>query len=137
MTDIEEEEETIHDTLAQPIANNEELVKQIEQLKVITFEELGVLGTIQFYALEIGYVVVLVSYGINYFIGRKANEHIASQWARNYRDIFATQFAQVGLDALLVKESAHAFRMQAYGRVHCHGLQANLRVRGGCYLNPN
>jgi len=81
------------------------------------------------YLVEIGSTVFLVLFAINYMIGRKTNESIASVFARTYRDIFSSEFSVVGTNgAVLVKESQHTFRLNATGRANVQGVQVNLRL---------
>jgi len=47
---------------------------------------------------------------------------------RTYRAFFKSNFAQVGDDAMLVKESQCLYRMNASGRMNCIALQAILNV---------
>ena len=81
------------------------------------------------YLVEIGSAIFLVLFAVNYVIGRKENEKIASAFARTFRDLFASEFSVVGINgAVLVKESQHTFRLNATGRQNVQGIQANLRL---------
>jgi hypothetical protein len=81
------------------------------------------------YLVEIGSVAFLACFAVNYLIGRKTNEKIASAFARTFRDLFSAEFSVVGVNgAVLVKESQHTFRLNATGRPNVQGIQANLRL---------
>lgn len=81
------------------------------------------------YIVEIGSTLFLVAFALNYMIGRKTNEKIASTFARTFRELFSSEFSVVGTNgAVLVKESQHTFRLNATGRSHVQGIQVNLRL---------
>lgn len=80
--------------------------------------------------VEVASIGFLILFLINYIVGRKANEKIASTFARTYRDLFASEFTIVGVNgAVLVKESQHTFRLNGTGRSFVKGIQANLRLQ--------
>ena len=79
--------------------------------------------------MEIGSSIFLVAFAVNYMIGRKTNEKVASTFARTFRDLFSSEFSVVGTNgAVLVKESQHTFRLNATGRAYVQGIQVNLRL---------
>jgi hypothetical protein len=76
------------------------------------------------------FLLFLIAYGVNYFVGKRTNENIVRAWATAYREVFDEQFARLGTEgSLLIKESQSSFRMQCAGRVNCAGAQCNLRLR--------
>lgn len=81
------------------------------------------------WVVEVCAIAFLICFLVTYIVGRKANEKIASTFARTYRDLFTSEFTVVGVNgAILVKESQHTFRLNATGRSFVKGIQANLRL---------
>lgn len=80
--------------------------------------------------VEIAGSAFLVAFGVNYLIGRRTNENLASNFGRTFREMIQSEFAVVGANgALLTKESQHTYRMNASGRKNCQGIQMNVRLR--------
>lgn len=80
----------------------------------------------------------LIIFAINYFTGKKENEHIALSWATHFAakdSIFDKNFSLLGIgdggdDApLLLKEGQTTFKFYASGRRYCQGLLATLELK--------
>jgi len=83
------------------------------------------------YYVEILYITAIVAYIINYFIGKRKNEQIATSWASTVSKAFQSNFSKVGegKNIGIVKESQHIYKLKATGRVNCVGVQATLQLR--------
>lgn len=83
----------------------------------------------KFGILEMSYLSFIVLFLGNYFVGKKANDKIATTWGQNFQNLFASNFVKYG-DAnkfIITKESAHCFSVSASGgRARCAGAVFNL-----------
>lgn len=86
--------------------------------------------------MEYGFIGFCVVFALVYMWGRNENTKIAEAWMNQFRDLFQTQFYQVGLNPgsgagdedLLEKESQHLFKLFASGRKNCKGMMAQLEL---------
>eukprot|EP01012_Entosiphon_sulcatum_P042451 TRINITY_DN5648_c0_g1_i1.p2 TRINITY_DN5648_c0_g1~~TRINITY_DN5648_c0_g1_i1.p2 ORF type:complete len:368 (+),score=59.76 TRINITY_DN5648_c0_g1_i1:1202-2305(+) len=88
------------------------------------------------YIYEIVLIALLISYGVNYFIGNRKNEAIARAWVSEFGRVLEEQFAHLGFGgpdkpdgALLLKESASHYFFYASGRTNCDYLLVTLELR--------
>ncbi|KAF8086199.1 hypothetical protein N665_0632s0019 [Sinapis alba] len=89
------------------------------------------------YTVEIVCVSILITYLINYFVGKRDNESLALSWASKFalKDaIFEKNFSLLGVgegddSPLLLKEATNVFKFYASGRRYCHGLLATLELK--------
>ncbi|XP_047315067.1 uncharacterized protein At5g49945-like [Impatiens glandulifera] len=91
----------------------------------------------QSYAVEIVCGSFLIMFVINYFTGKKENEHIALAWAAKFAgkdSIFEKNFSLMGVgegddSPLLLKEGQTVFKFYASGRRFCQGLLATMELQ--------
>jgi len=83
------------------------------------------------YYIEILYISFIVAYIINYFVGKRKNEQIATSWASTVSKAFQSNFSKVGegKNIGIVKESQNIYKLKATGRINCVGVQATLQLR--------
>ncbi|KAL1222525.1 hypothetical protein V5N11_018898 [Cardamine amara subsp. amara] len=89
------------------------------------------------YTVEIVCVSILIGYTLNYFIGKRENENLASAWASKFcvkDSMFEKNFSLLGVgeeedSPLLLKEATNVFKFYASGRRYCHGLLATMELK--------
>jgi hypothetical protein len=83
------------------------------------------------YYLEIVYISFILVYIVNYWIGKRKNEQIATAWASAVSKAFKSNFSKVGegKNIGIVKESQNLYKLKATGRINCIGVQATLDLR--------
>uniref|UniRef100_A0A251RY58 DUF1682 family protein n=1 Tax=Helianthus annuus TaxID=4232 RepID=A0A251RY58_HELAN len=89
------------------------------------------------YAVEIICVLILVLYGVNYFIGKNENETLALAWAEKFAtpaSIFDKNFSLLGVgegedSPLLLKEGQNVFKFYASGRRFCQGVLGTMELK--------
>jgi hypothetical protein len=81
--------------------------------------------------LEIVYVTLIVAYAINYWIGSRRNEQIATNWASAVSKPFKMNFSKVGegKNIGIVKQTQSEYILKATGRINCIGVQATLKLK--------
>ncbi|KHJ49036.1 hypothetical protein D918_00154 [Trichuris suis] len=88
------------------------------------------------YSVEIGFIVALLLYLINYVYGKTKNFNLASAWFDANRDFLAENFSIVGDDGLsqevshnvMIKESDSSYAVWCSGRQGCLGMLAQLKL---------
>jgi len=80
------------------------------------------------FEMEVVMVVVLIAYGVNYFLGASQNALIGESWGKSVKDVFEKQFAKVGADTLLKRDSANTYKFTASGRRNCFGAEVTLNL---------
>ncbi len=87
---------------------------------------------------EMFFALVLLGYGVQFFVGKKRNEALALAWLGRNMDYFREQFAAIGIDedpkkaapppaegetrtrsALMEQHSYNLFKFYATGRMNC------------------
>ena len=89
------------------------------------------------FAVEISCISFLITFIINYFTGKRENEHIALAWAARFATkdtIFDKNFSLLGTGdgkdtPLLLKEASDVFKFYASGRRFCQGMLATMELR--------
>ncbi|KAA3463353.1 coiled-coil domain-containing protein [Gossypium australe] len=97
----------------------------------------NVSGSNKSFMVEIICGVFLITFMINYFIGKRENENIALAWAAKFAtkgSIFEKNFSLLGIgegedSPLLLKEGQNVFKFYASGRRYCQGLLATMELK--------
>jgi len=85
----------------------------------------------KFGLLEITYISFIAGFIVNYFIGKRKNERIATTWGLTYQNLFNTYFSKFGDSErfIITKESASSFSVTANsGRARCIGAVFTLQL---------
>ncbi|CDW54897.1 DUF1682 domain containing protein [Trichuris trichiura] len=88
------------------------------------------------YSVELGFIVALLLYLVNYVYGKTKNFNLASAWFDANRDFLAENFSIVGDDGLsqevshnvMIKESDSSYAIWCSGRQGCLGMLAQLKL---------
>uniref|UniRef100_A0A5S6QI74 PAT complex subunit CCDC47 n=1 Tax=Trichuris muris TaxID=70415 RepID=A0A5S6QI74_TRIMR len=88
------------------------------------------------YSVELGFIVGLLLYMVNYVYGKTKNFNLASAWFDANRDFLAENFSIVGDDGLsqevnqnvMIKESDSSYAVWCSGRQGCFGMLAQLKL---------
>lgn len=99
------------------------------------------LGFIHKYMWEIMGVVLLIVYGLYFYVGRNKNVRIVNNWYAYYPDIICrlatyqtlleSQFSSIGISGnygLFMRESFDQFRLFCSGRKNCRGILFDFKV---------
>lgn len=80
---------------------------------------------------EIGALVFLAIYGLNYLYGRRVNQSLAERWLATCSEVLEENFALVGADntAKLVTDSADQLYLYCSGRLNCESCMITLDLR--------
>lgn len=78
----------------------------------------------------------LLTYFVNYFIGKNKNSKLASMWLQTHRTLLEENFAVIGDDSNkeresadgLIKESDSVFTLWCSGRTCCEGMLVELKL---------
>lgn len=91
------------------------------------------------YMIEIVSGLFLVSFVVNYFLGKKENEARVLAWAAKFAtkgSIFEKNFSLLGVgdgkdedSPLLLKEGANVFKFYASGRRYCQGMVVTMELK--------
>ncbi|KAF2071787.1 hypothetical protein CYY_006894 [Polysphondylium violaceum] len=81
--------------------------------------------------MEITFIVIIIFYVINYFIGEKTNRDLVKLWGRKFQPIFEQNFAKVGNRDVftIIKINASTFTFICTGRENCNGAQVTLDLK--------
>lgn len=85
----------------------------------------------KFGLLEITYLSFIAGFIVNYFIGKRKNEKIATTWGLTYQNLFNANFSKFGDSDrfIITKESANSFSVTANGgRARCIGAVFTLQL---------
>ncbi|KAJ3178513.1 Coiled-coil domain-containing protein 47 [Geranomyces variabilis] len=81
------------------------------------------------FKIEIALLATTLAYIISYFIGRRRNKTLVTNWYKLTADIWEGNFAHIG-DAghRILRDGPHAYILSASGRVHVKSIYGRLRL---------
>ncbi|KAM9985428.1 hypothetical protein ACTFIZ_008971 [Dictyostelium cf. discoideum] len=81
--------------------------------------------------LESCFILLIIGYIANYFIGSKANRELIQLWGAKLQPVFMSNFSKTGNrgDFTILKVNPSSYSFIATGRNNCFGLQASLDLK--------
>ena len=101
----------------------------------------SLIGFIHTYMWEILGVVLLIVYGMYFYVGRNKNVRIVNNWyafcldiifrLATYQTLLESQFSSIGISGnhgMFIRESFDQFRLFCSGRKNCRGILFDFKV---------
>eukprot|EP01133_Synstelium_polycarpum_P010730 gene10730-12489_t len=81
--------------------------------------------------LEISFIIFIIGYVVNYFVGKSTNQKIVTAWGRKFRPIFESNFTFLGdrESYVIMKVDPNTYTFICSGRINCHGAQVTLNLK--------
>lgn len=85
----------------------------------------------QHYYMEIGFIIFLVAYAVNFYIGANANRELIKAWGKKFQPLFIDNFAKNGNRDLFTIQKAdnNTYQVVSSGRLNCFGMQVTLNLK--------
>ncbi|EFA86472.1 DUF1682 family protein [Heterostelium album PN500] len=83
------------------------------------------------YYMEIGFIIFIACYIVNYFIGKRTNQELVTVWGRRFRKTFESNFSFLGdkESYVIVKVDPNTYTFTCTGRINCQGALVTITLK--------